>query len=237
MDDTVPTLWLIPARGGSKGIPDKNIKPFCGKSLVARAIEQGLSLAGTKDTVFVSTDSSRIKEEAEKCGLQLPFLRPPHLASDSASTYDTIIHTLRKFRENGMEFQRVVLLQPTSPFRTSEDIQGALRLWHPDLDMVVSVTKSNSNPYYNLFETDSTGFLKISKGDGKYTRRQDAPSVWEYNGAVYVMTVSSLLEMPMSAFKKVIPYEMPAKRSIDLDTPEDWAIAEILYKNTLQDCQ
>lgn len=226
----LPTLWLIPARGGSKGIPNKNLRPFCGESLVARSVKSALECAAAGDTIFVSTDSEEIRLEAEKAGIQIDFLRPPELATDRASTYSVILHALETFSKRGKEFEKVVLLQPTSPFRTREDILGSVSLWNPGIDMVVSVNKSKSNPYYNLFETDSEGFLKISKGDGKYTRRQDAPVVWEYNGAVYVMTTSSLMKSGMGEFKKIIPYEMPSSRSIDLDTPEDWEIAQLLFK-------
>lgn len=224
------TLWLIPARGGSKGIPDKNLKPFCGISLVSRAVRQALKCAEPEDIVFVSTDSEAIKEVACKEGIEIPFLRPDEFATDTASTYSVILHTLEKFKEIGKEFEKVVLLQPTSPFRTQEDIENAKQLFTPDIDMVVSVSLAKSNPYYNLFEEDPEGFLKISKGDGRFTRRQDAPKVWEYNGAVYVMKVESLLESPLSEFKKIVPYEMTAEKSIDLDTPRDWEIAEILFR-------
>lgn len=223
------TLFLIPARGGSKGIPDKNLKPFCGESLVSRATRQAIECALPEDVIFVSTDSEAIAGEATKNGIEIPFLRPAHLASDSAPTYDVILHVLDEFKKQGKEFERVILLQPTSPFRLVEDIKEAEKLWSPDIDMVVSVCQSDSNPYYNIFETDKEGFLKISKGNGAYTRRQDAPKVWEYNGAVYVMSTPSLLESPMSRFNKIIPYEMPASRSIDLDTPQDWLIAESLF--------
>lgn len=228
------TLWLIPARGGSKGIPDKNIRPFCGRSLVARAVQQAQECSLPGDTIFVSTDSEAIRNEARNCGVEIPFMRPDDLASDSASTYSVILHVLEEFKRRGKEFSRVVLLQPTSPFRSDEDIEKAIRLWRPDIDMVVSVTASNSNPYYNLFETDKEGFLKISKGPGTFTRRQDAPKVWEYNGAVYVMNVESLLEKPMSKFQRIVPYEMPASRSMDLDTPDDWEIAEWLWQKKFE---
>lgn len=224
------TLWLIPARGGSKGIPDKNLKPFCGESLVSRAVKQALKCASPKDIVFVSTDSEKIKSEAEKAGVEIPFLRPKELATDTASTYSVIIDTLKKFKLRGIEFDKVILLQPTSPFRTIEDIKAAEKLWQADIDMVVSVNKAKANPYFNLFETNEEGFLKISKGSGNFTRRQDAPDVWEYNGAVYVMSVKSLIISSMAGFKKIIPYEMPSGRSVDLDTPEDWTIAEIIYQ-------
>ncbi len=223
------TLWLIPARGGSKGIPDKNIKPFCGRPLVCRAVEQALECASADDYVFVSTDSTEIKNSAESCGIEVPFLRPAHLATDTASSYDVIIHVLNEMEKRNRFFNKVVLLQPTSPLRTTNDIKNALDLWTPSIDMVVTVCEAKTNPYYNGFETDPEGMLHISKGDGHYTRRQDAPKVWEYNGAVYVMTAEALKKGPMSSFKRIIPSVMPTERSVDLDTPTDWIIAETLY--------
>lgn len=123
----------------------------------------------------------------------------------------------------------MVLLQPTSPLRTPEDIRKAVSLWNPSVDMVVSVCEARTNPYYNAFEADTDGLLHISKGDGHYTRRQDAPEVWEYNGAVYVMTTASLLRGSMSSFSRVLPSPMPSRRSADLDSPEDWIIAETIF--------
>ena len=224
------TLWLIPARGGSKGIPGKNLKAFCGLSLVARAILQAKECAGAGDIIHVSTDSKEIKEEAENIGVYVPFMRPAPLATDTASTYSVILHTLEEYKKKGENIEKVVLLQPTSPLRKKEDIEGALKLWQPDFDMVVSVCEAKANPYFNAFEEDNMGYLKISKGEGKYTRRQDAPSVWEYNGAVYVITTESLLAGPISSFSKIKGFEMPSSRSVDLDTPEDWMLAEYLWK-------
>ena len=224
------TLWLIPARGGSKGIPNKNLRPFCGESLVRRAIKQALSCTAKDDVVFVSTDSDAIKEEAKKTGIEIPFLRPYELASDTASTYSVILHTLKEFKTVGRNFERVVLLQPTSPFRTTEDIKGAMELWSEDIDMVVSVSESKANPYFNLFEEDQNGFLNISKGEGKFVRRQDAPKVWEYNGAIYIMKTDSLIKESMHDFKRKIPYEMSQSKSLDLDTEDDWLIAEEIFK-------
>ena len=223
------TLWLIPARGGSKGIPNKNLKPFCGESLVSRAVRQAIQCANPEDIIFVSTDSEKIKVEAEKHQIEIPFLRPEELASDTASTYSVILHVMEEFKKRGFEFEKIVLLQPTSPFREIEDIKDTCELWSHEIDMAVSVTESKSNPYFNLFETDKDGFLIHSKGSGEFTRRQEAPKVWEYNGAVYVITPQSLLNSPISEFKRVIPYKMPSTRSIDLDTPEDWELAELIF--------
>lgn len=231
MEHSPTTLWLIPARAGSKGIPGKNIKSFCGQPLVSRSVFQALECMVHGDTVFVSTDSPEIKKIVENCGIEIPFLRPDDLASDNASSYSVMVHAIKEFARKGKTFDRMVLLQPTSPLRSKDDIIGAVKLWEPGIDMVVSVCLSKSNPYYNLFETDSEGFLKISKGDGTITRRQDAPKVWEYNGAVYVISIPSLLKSPLSGFKRIIPFEMPVERSIDLDTPQDWIIAETLFQS------
>lgn len=222
------TLWLIPARGGSKGIPGKNVKLFCGRPLVCRAVDQALECAAEGDVVFVSTDSEEIRLAAVSCGDVVPFMRPEEFASDTASSYSVIMHALGEFEKRGHTFSRVVLLQPTSPLRTVKDIRNALEAWNPGIDMAVTVCEAKTNPYYNAFETDADGLLHISKGDGRYTRRQDAPKVWEYNGAVYVMTVASLMRGPMSSFRKIVPSPMDASRSIDLDTPADWMIAETI---------
>lgn len=227
-----PTLWLIPARGGSKGIPRKNVKPFCGRPLVCRAIDQAAECKSPGDEIFVSTDSDEIRLAAESCGITVPFMRPANLAGDTASSYDVIMHALTEYAAKGLHFVRVVLLQPTSPLRTVADIKDAIDRWTPEIDMAVSVCPARTNPYYNGFETDADGFLHISKGDGHFTRRQDAPDVWEYNGAVYVMTVASLLKKNISSFSRIIPSPMPAERSVDLDTPLDWIIAESLFLNT-----
>lgn len=228
--DNVATLWLIPARGGSKGIPGKNVMPFCGRPLVTRATDQALACASANDTVFVSTDDKTIAAFARMSGEVVPFNRPVELATDTTSTYDVIMHALNEFEKRGKSFDRVVLLQPTSPLRTLDDIKGAVNMWRRDIDMVVSVCEARVNPYYNAFETREDGTLMISKGEGLYTRRQDAPQVWEYNGAVYVMTVDSLKRGPMETFRKILPFIMPASRSVDLDTRTDWIIAETLFK-------
>lgn len=219
-------LYLIPARGGSKGIPGKNIKEFLGKPLICHTIDHARAAGAADEDICVSTDSEKIRKVAEDYGIKVPFLRPDHLATDTAGSYEMILHALEWQHRHGRDYDLVVLLQPTSPLRRGEDITGALDLWRPGIDMVVSVCEAATNPYYNAFETDSEGNLHISKGDGHYTRRQDAPKVWEYNGAVYVMDSDSLRRMPMSKFPARRPYVMPAERSVDLDTPADWIRAE-----------
>lgn len=220
-------LVVIPARGGSKGIPRKNIKLLGNRPLIHYAIDGARAIADDAD-ICVTTDDPEIINVVEEYGLKVPFVRPESLASDKASTYEVLIHALDFYRNKGKNYDCIVLLQPTSPFRRPDDIRGALNSFSSDLDMVVSVKEASSNPYYNSFEEDSKGFLRISKGNGKYTRRQDAPKVWEYNGAVYVINVESLMRQPMSDFSHIRKYEMDSIHSLDLDTLFDWKIAELL---------
>lgn len=220
-------LVIIPARGGSKGIPHKNIKLLGGKPLICRAIDNARSVAPDSD-ICVSTDDSEIIQVVEDYGLKVPFIRPAELAADNSGTYEVLLHALSFYEQQGRTYDTIILLQPTSPFRRDEDISEALKLYSPDIDMVVSVTEARANPYYNCFETDSDGFLHVSKGDGKYIRRQDAPKAWEYNGAIYIINSQSLKRESLGEFKRRRMYEMNEIHSLDLDTPLDWRIAELL---------
>lgn len=222
-------LYVIPARGGSKGIPHKNIRLLGGRPLIGYSIAVARELAGDED-ICVSTDDPGIAEVAGREGLEVPFLRPAELATDCSGTREVLLHALDFYAARGRVYDTIVLLQPTSPFRTADDVRRSLALYTPDIDMVVTVREASSNPYYNCYETGSDGFLHISKGDGLYTRRQDAPKVWEYNGAVYVINAASLRQMPMGAFRRRVMCEMEGWRSIDLDTETDWMIAELLLK-------
>ena len=222
------SLYIIPARGGSKGIPRKNIKPLAGIPLIHYSIEVARTLADDEH-IIVTTDDDEIAQVARETGLPVPYMRPAHLATDTAGSREVILDALDYADSKGIVYDNVVLLQPTSPLRTAEDVEKALELYSPEVDMVVSVVEANANPYYNCFETDATtGYLHVSKGDGRITRRQDAPRVWEYNGAVYVINPQSLRAMTMGEFTRKVPCEMPRERSIDLDTPMDWAIAEVV---------
>ncbi len=231
------SLYIIPARGGSKGIPRKNIRLLAGKPLIHYTIEVARQLANDNN-IIVSTDDEEIADVARMTGLPVPYMRPAHLATDTAGSREVIIDAMDAADRMGINYERVVLLQPTSPLRTVEDVERCLKLYHNGIDMVVSVTESSCNPYYNCFETDpNTGYLYIAKGDGNYTRRQDAPHAWEYNGAVYVINPQSIREMPLGSFPKRIPCEMPRERSIDLDTMLDWEIAETVIRHKKSDIQ
>lgn len=230
----VTALFVIPARGGSKGIPHKNIKELAGRPLIAYTIDVACLLAADAEHVIVSTDDSAIAETAARCGAPTAYRRPAELATDTAGSREVVLDAMKWADAQGVKYDCVVLLQPTSPFRTVDDVRSALALYTPEVDMVVSVCEAASNPYYTCFETDSDGYLNISKGDGLYTRRQDCPKVWEYNGAVYVINPESIRRYSLGAFKRRLPSVMPRERSVDLDTPTDWLVAEALMAASQQ---
>ena len=220
-------LIIIPARGGSKGIPKKNIVELAGRPLIDYTIQAALKVAPI-DHIILSTDSEEIVTVAERCGLPVAYRRPAALATDTAGSREVILDAMDWADNQGVGYDAIVLLQPTSPLRLAEDILGAMSMFTPDIDMVVSVAEARCNPYYNCFETDETGYLKISKGDGQYTRRQDVPPVYEYNGAVYVINPQSIRNMTLGSFPRRVPYVMPAERSVDIDAPVDLLVAEHL---------
>ena len=222
-------LYIIPARGGSKGIPHKNIKALGGRPLLAYTIDVALADARrTGGTIVLSTDDPEIADTARALGLTVEYMRPEALGGDNIGSREVMLDVLDWADSRGIDYDCIVLLQPTSPFRILSDISEAEALYDETVDMVTSVCPSDANPYYNIFEIGGDGSIKVSKGDGLYTRRQDCPPVYQQNGAVYVSNPRSLRQMPMGVFAKRIPYIMPQSRSIDLDTPADWARAEAL---------
>lgn len=223
-------LVVIPARGGSKGIPRKNIKPFLGRPLLCYSIDVA-RLFAPDDHIILSTDDREIAMTARDAGLPVPYMRPDELATDTASSRDVLLHAMDWADSRGIDYDCVLLLQPTSPLRQPLDVERCLAAYTPQIDMVVSVTEASSNPYYNCFEADpATGYLRVSKGEGAYTRRQDCPQAWEFNGAVYVINPLSIRREPLGAFARRVPVEMPRQRSVDLDTPADWVVAETIAK-------
>lgn len=225
-------LVIIPARGGSKGIPRKNIKEFCGRPLIHYSIDVARAVAPDSN-VILSTDDEEIRLCAEGTGLPVAYRRPASLGGDTVGSREVILDAMDWADRNGITYNKVVLLQPTSPLRTVCDVEDCLKLYTPDCDMVVSVVEAPCNPYYDCFETQPDGTLHVSKGEGRLTRRQDAPKAWQFNGAVYVINPESIRRMALGEFPKRIPYEMPRSRSVDLDTPLDWTIAETIT-NTLE---
>lgn len=226
-------LIVIPARGGSKGIPGKNIKPLVGKPLIEYSIDVARQLV-PDEHICVTTDSDEIIRVVEEYGLHVPFKRPAELATDHCGSNEVLQHALRFYIEHGFTPRVVLLLQPTSPFRKKEFLEEALSLYDETIDMVVSVKEAASNPYYNCFEEDQNGYLQVSKTTEKsIERRQDAPKAWEYNGSIYVINSKALLEKGMSAFSNIRKYVMDDIYSIDLDTMFDWKIAELMLQEKL----
>jgi len=226
-------LFIIPARGGSKGIPHKNIKKLNGKPLICYAIDVARKCT-SDENICVSTDDDEIIDVVNNYGLNVPFKRPAELATDNAGTYEVLLHAIRHYEGKGEIYDTIVLLQTTSPFRQKDDVVKCLELYKKGMyQMVVSVKEARCNPYYNCFEPDDNGFLRHSKGDGSISRRQDAPKAYEYNGAVYVMDIPSLLKESYSKFNRIGFCVMDEFHSLDLDTPLDWKMAEIMLQNYL----
>ena len=225
-------LVIIPARGGSKGIPHKNIKPLDGKPLIHYTIDVARQIVSDED-ICVSTDDAGIIKCVENYGLKVPFVRPAELASDTAGTYEVLLHALDFYEQQGKQYDVVLLLQNTSPFRTAEQVKEALNIYTPDVDMVVSVNETKTNPYYNCVEEGPDGFLKKTLDSTMLTRRQDAPITYEYNGAIYVMNAEKLKTMHYGKFTKIVKYVMDELHSVDLDTMLDWKYAEFVIKEGL----
>ena len=220
-------LVVIRARGGSKGLPGKNIKMLCGKPLIAYSIDVARAFADDEN-ICVSTDSEEIKQVVEQYGLKVPFLRPDYLATDTATSDDVLIHAVNYYREQyGRTFKKLLLLQPTSPLRTKEDVEGAIRLYRDDIDMVVSVMKSHAPAV--LCQDDEQGYVQLTYNK-KALGRQQLPDMYEFNGAVYVMSVDALLEKKMAGFTKIVKYVMSKEHSIDIDDIYDFLQVESILK-------
>lgn len=215
-------LFLIPARGGSKGIPKKNIKELNGKPLIYYTLDAIKDIA-PQENICVSSDDQEIIEKVEEYGIKVPFLRPLEFASDTSTSQDVIEHALNFYKQENRQFNGLVLLQPTSPLRNSQHVTEALELFSENIDLVVSVKITSANPYYILFEENPDGFLELSK-KGNFTRRQDCPLVYERNGAIYIYNLNGSYQTP----KHQIKYLMNENASVDIDNEFDWMLAEYI---------
>lgn len=222
-------LFLIPARGGSKGLRKKNILELCGKPMINYTIDAAKGAMEKGDELCISTDDSEIIQVLRDNKIEVPFTRPPELASDSAGSEEVIIHAVEWYKGRGIVFDVVVLLQPTSPLRNTDHVKEALDLYTEEIDIVASVKETDSNPYYVLFEEDNDGFLRKSK-DGNFTRRQECPNVYEFNGAIYVLNYLSVIKTLKGERKKVKKYLMDKVHSIDVDDIIDFKTAEFFLE-------
>ena len=219
-------MGLITARGGSRGLPGKNILSFCGKPLIAYTIEAALQ-SGCFKTVMVSTDSREIADVCLKCGAEVPFLRPAHLAADDAKSRDVVLHAL-DFMEQKSPVESVCLLQPTSPLRSAEDIRQAVSVFRRNsADSVISVTEY-SHPIQWAVSVSEDG--KISEPSGlKPSRRQDQSVCYHPNGAIYIFNAEFIRRSEGYIGKNTYALIMPPERSVDIDTPFDFMLAEFLF--------
>ena len=224
-------LFLIPARGGSKGIPGKNFKYLGDKPLIHYSLEVARTLS-KDENICVSTDDSNIVKAVETVGYETPFIRPEELASDTASSYEVMLHAIRHYESIGRNYETLVLLQPTSPFRKAWQVKEAIEIFTSDIDMVVSVKLTKASPYYLLMEEDQEGWLQKSK-TSTFTRRQDVPPVYELNGAIYVINIERLKQQPLHEFTRVKKYVMDEITSVDIDDPLDWVVSEALIEKGL----
>ncbi|MBN1405550.1 MAG: acylneuraminate cytidylyltransferase family protein [Candidatus Omnitrophica bacterium] len=223
-------LAIIPARGKSKGIPGKNIKMFSGKPLIAWTIQEAKKVKCI-DRIVVSTDDKKIAQIAKRYSAEIPFLRPKNLAKDNTPTIDVVMHFLRTMETCLPDI--IILLQPTSPLRSSDDIERALKMLisNNKASAVISMCEASENPYWmKKIQRGGfiTGFIKKSR---KFLRRQDLPTVYMPNGTIYVYRVKALLKEKTLYPAKTLAYVMPKERSIDIDDMTDFTLAELLAKS------
>ena len=226
-------LAIITARGGSKGVPGKNIKLLNGKPLINYSIDHARLLFDDQN-ICLSTDDESIKEVAQEHHLEVPFLRPKHLSRDDSRSYKVIQHAIEFYESKGRKYDYILLLQPTSPFRTKKQLEEATSLYSNDIDMVMSVHITDSNPYRVLYEENKIGIIEKSKKGLNITRRQDEPKVYKANGSIYIINVESIKKyQDFNDYKKIKKYVMPKVYSSDIDDIIDWYFCEMLIEKGL----
>lgn len=215
--NSMKVLALIPARGGSKGLPRKNLLKVAGRPLIAWTIDAALK-SSVIDQLILSSDDAEIMEVAKAFGCAVPFKRPSNLASDTASSMDVVLHAINELPS----FEYIILLQPTSPMRTATDIDAAFKLLiATSAPSCVSVTEVEQSPYWMYQLTDGFNLRKLMPEHKHITRRQDLPAAYMLNGALYIAKVDWLLQTKDFTSEGCIAYEMKKENSIDIDSVED----------------
>lgn len=229
----IRVLGIVPARGGSKGIPGKNVRPLGGKPLIAWTAEAARSATRLARTIL-STDDAEIADVGRQVGLDVPFLRPPELATDTTPTLPVIQHALRWLDSHGEHYDAVCLLQPTSPLRRAHDIDGCIELFgRSGADSAVSIARvpPEYNPHWVYF-ADAAGELRIATGEqDPIPRRQDLPAAYHRDGSIFVTRRDVLLDGNSMYGARLVGYESTSA-SLDLDTLEDWAEAEAILRGS-----
>ncbi|HAT8530573.1 acylneuraminate cytidylyltransferase family protein [Vibrio vulnificus] len=224
-------LAITPARGGSKRLPGKNIKNLNGKPLVQWTIDAALAVQEIA-RVMVTTDCDEIAEIAKKAGAEVPFIRPPELATDTSSSSDVIRHALDFYRAQGEEFDFVLLLQPTSPIRSADDIRHAIeQLKAHTADAVVSVCPCDHSPLWANTLPDDRSMADFIRHEVSQLRSQDLPDYYRINGAIYLTRVSRFYqENSLFLSSNIFAYVMDNESSVDIDHELDFLIAETVLK-------
>lgn len=227
-------IAVIPARSGSKGLKDKNIKLLNQKPLMAYSIEAALK-SNVFDCVHVSTDSEKYAEIARKYGADVPFLRGEELASDTASTWDALRFVIEKYEKLGKYFDTVCLLQPTSPLRDETDIKKAYQIYEEKkAEAVISVCETEHSPKIcNTLDEDASmkGFIDLRE----VGRRQEMPIYYRLNGAIYIQAVHLLMQSKDLYGDKSYAYVMDKWKSVDIDDELDFMFAEVAMKKKMQE--
>ncbi|MBA3677867.1 MAG: acylneuraminate cytidylyltransferase family protein [Sphingosinicella sp.] len=217
------TLALIPARGGSKGIPRKNVRMLAGQPLIAWSIQAALASARI-DAVVVSTEDEEIAEVARNAGAEVPFMRPVELSADDTPGIEPTLHAIDMLPA----YDAVLLLQPTSPLRTTADIDGILALaGETHAQAIVSVCEAEDHPAW-MYRLGAGGNLHRLFPGENVDRRQDLPKVFSLNGAMYFGRTQWLRAQRSFLGEGTVGYPMSAEDSVDIDGPLDWSLAEIL---------
>ena len=227
-------ICIIPARGGSKEVPKKNIRFLGDKPLIAHTIESAIN-SDLFDHVIVSTEDDEIAEISKKYGAEVPFMRPKELATDSTSTDEVINFCIPKLHSLGYEFEIFVLRDCTVPFIDDKDMLGAIQLLkQKNCDAVFGAIKAHPSPYFGMMELDKNGFLKPSKPlPREIFRRQDGPTVWIVDG-LFVFFTKKFLKNQFIYRGNILPYEISKLHAHMIDYELDFEIGEFLYKNTLK---
>jgi CMP-N-acetylneuraminic acid synthetase len=227
-------LVIIPARGGSKGVLKKNIRNLNGLPLIAYTI---LAAKKVNDltNIIVSTDSKEIASVSRKYGAEIPFIRPQHLATDTASGIDVIMHAIEFYESQGSYYDDVMVLQPTSPLRDDTDIKNCLEIYYKNkCDSVISVCEAQVHPYLYRIIDENGALQDFIHQDDKHMRRQDMPVVYQLNGAIYITSVKVFKERKSFYGDIVLPYVMDNIKSIDIDTELDLKVAELIMKERMK---
>lgn len=223
------TLAVITARGGSKRIPRKNIKPFLGKPILLYSIQAALD-AGMFDEVMVSTEDEEIAELARKAGAKVPFFRSGDTANDYATTADVLLEVLEQYRELGMQFDYVCCIYPTAPFVSAKRLREAMeKLTAQGADALLPVVKFSFPPQRSVVMGED-GFLQFKWQEYMLARSQDLEPFYHDAGQFYGLRVESFLEQKKMVMEKTLPFVLPESEVQDIDTEEDWRIAEAKFR-------